>query len=503
MKSLTRITIIVFLITILSKILGIIRESILAFQFGTSYVVDAYSIAISFPSIIFAIFAGGVARSFVPIITRIKQPQKKIAFTNNVSIVLGTISLIFAAACMIFSGKITELLAPGFGTESETLAKHFIFLISMNLPIMVVYNIILAYLTSEEHFIVVNLCNSILANVIIIFSILVASVYHVDLLIWGYMLSYIIPLVCLTVFSCKRTDYEIRMEFKLKDSDFVELIRLAIPLGASLLLNQINSMVDRALASLIGEGAIAVLTYANKVQLLFYTLITTIVINVCYPRINKFFAEDKYDEGMNYISKGMMITSFVGIPVTVGLICFAEPIISLLFERGAFGSESTLGTAHCLLFYSIGMIFYSYREILLHALAAHKKQKMILKNTMIAIGINIILSVVLINFMQEKGLALATSIAGLVASMLMYNDIRKLNLKLWNKCMVLDLIKTCILSAIAAIIGIFIYGALNSLFMETIALLGAIVGMCVIYLVGALFFKMNIFRWGISAVIKR
>lgn len=501
--NLTKAALWVFLINIISKILGLLKETILAYKFGTSFIVDAYTVAITFPSIIFAVFAGGIAESFIPVIAGIDTEKDRIQFTNNVMIITSIVSIAMTIICIVFYGEIVELLAPGFGIESKELAGRFIFLISFIFPVMMAFNIIVAYLTSEEFFIATNVCNFIITNIILIVSIYIATPQNTDVLIIGYIVSYIVPLVCLLVYAYRKAHYRFRIVVDLRSQKLRELVKLSIPLGLSLIINQINAMVGRAIASYIGPGIIAALNYANKVQLIFFSLTTSIVMSICYPRINKHFAKQDFGTGMYYVQKGFMITSLFGVPICVALFIFAKPITEFIFERGIFASDSTLITSECLAYYAIGIPFYSYREILLRALAAYKKQNLILKNTAIAIAVNILCSIILMETLEHIGIALATSIAGIVASVLMYYDLKRLNLVLFNKENGMDIIKICIATIITIGLGVITYFCISFFIAHSIAFLIACFLMVMIYIYISFKININIFVWILGMIFKR
>lgn len=504
MGKLTKAVIYVFILQIASKVLGLLKESLLAYKFGTSFIVDAYTIAITFPSIIFAIFAGGIAEAYIPMMASIEGKQSGLKFTYNTMTILTCASLIVSFLCILLNAPIVDLLAPGFDTESLKLTQKLVLIISFIFPIMIAYNIIIAYTTFREHFITANFINLIIVNIIVIASILVASKAHPEVLSIGYVISQFIPLVCIWIIARKKLEFNFTFIFNLRDKNFKKLLTLAIPLGASLLVNQLNSMIDRIIASLLGEGVIAALGYANKIQLLFYSLTTSIIMSVCFPRINSHFVKHEYDQGMNYVRNGFMIATFIGIPIAATLFIFAEPITGLFFERGMFTAQSTEITAQCLAFYSIGIPFYSYREILLKALSARKRQDLILKNTTIAISANVILNLLLFRVLEHIGLALATSLSGVIATFLMYMDIKKVGLKLFHIEMWYDIIKiiicTIIMGAIGIILGLCLQQSLVNMKILTVVI---VLIMACSYLLLSYFSKVQILRWILGAVLPK
>lgn len=501
MSNLTKAAIWVFLINVIAKVLGLLKESVLAYKFGTSSIVDAYTIAITFPTIIFAIIAGGINEAFVPVITRIEGEEKKNNFVNDLIIIMSCVSVAMIIICMMFNDQIVDILAPGFTGESRNLSESFVFLISILIFPMAIFHVMTGLLNSEENFVIVNVCNLIIANLVIIISIFLADRKHSYILIIGYIMSYVVPLLVSWIYAKRKTYFKFKFSIDIKSDQIRELLKLAIPLGVSLIVNQINAMVSRALASTLGAGVVAALSYANKVQLVFYSLVASVMISVCFPRINRCFAKNEYNAGMQYIAKGFMIATLIGVPTAVILFIFAEPITNLIFERGSFDNESTYITAGCLAFYAIGIPFYSYREILLRGLSANKKQKLILKNTIIAIAFNVLLSFILMEPLGHVGLALATSLAGIIASVLMYYDLRKLKLELFDRDMLTDILKICICTVMIVIIGVIVYNYFGYAISETVALIISAAIMVILYLVGIVIFRVKIFKWMLNSIL--
>lgn len=98
--------------------------------------------------------------------------------------------------------------------------------------------------------------------------------------------------------------------------------------------DQINGVVDRMFASGLGEGVTSALSYANRVQSILLTLTTTIFIQVCYPRMNLYFAAGEKEKGSGYVQRALLIACYTSIPLVVMFALYAQPIVSLIFQRG-------------------------------------------------------------------------------------------------------------------------------------------------------------------------
>ena len=175
----------------------------------------------------------------------------------------------------------------------------------------------------------------------------------------------------------------------------------------------------------------------------------------------------------------------------------------MLFERGNFSSNSTIVTAECLLFYAVGMVFYSYREIFSRVLVANKNQRKVLKNTIIVVLLNISLNISLIGVLKHVGLALATSIAGIVASGLMYLDLKQEGLQFIDKEVILEIIKILFATLISSLGSYSLFRFVGDTIEGELSLILACIVFGLFYLSCSLLLNIKIVRWAIKTVIKR
>lgn len=477
MKSLVKSVTVTTFLLLISKVLGFIRELCLAHKFGTSRIVDVYDTCISLPTVLFMIFCTGFSNSYVPFYMRIRKGAARHTFFNNSLTILTVISLILTIMCEYLSKWIAMALAPGFDPIALSLLVQFVKIMVLILPFMVIFNITCAQMYTYEDFIFPAFCDYVIINIIIIFSILIASEAMPNILPIGYFLSTAIAAVLLWFVATRKKEICYKPRFCLHDPVFLRFCLLAIPLGISRLVNQLNSVADRIFASLLGEGVISAMGYANRVQLLFFSLTTDIFLSVCYPRVNQRFAEGDREGGLYYIRRAFLLAVYISVPVAGGLFLFANPVVAFLFQRGNFTTDSTAMTAGCLTFYALGLPFYALREIGLRALSASLEQKKILKNTMIAVGVNILLDFLLLRPMGYRGLALATSLAGMLSATLMLLDAQKMGLRVLERSQLSDLFKIFGCAALALTLSIFCYHFILSINVSFALMSAAVLGM--------------------------
>lgn len=457
--SLANKAVTMFFIMFFAKVLGFIRDILMAYKFGTTYVNDAYTVAITVPGVLFAIFASGFAQSYVPFYTRIKSKEKKNHFFSNIFITLIMFSIMVTVICVLISPALTKLLAPGFNEKTAVLTSKFISIIVLMFPFYTGFTVMSAHLQTEEKFAMANFCDFIIVNLIVIFSIAIANEKNSIILATGYCISMVIAFTILAIYfkHISKINFSICLG-QIKD-DFINLFKVAIPVGLSFMINQVNSITDQMFSSTLGNGVISGLNYANKIQSLFLTMTTTVFMTICFPRINKSFADGNKNDGMYYVKNGFLVGSILAIPFAVFIITFARPIVMIIFQHGAFDEGSTTITSGCLLFYSLGIPFYTYTEIESRTLAADMRQKIILKNTFIAVVFNIIVDYILMHLLGYIGLSLATSLSGVLLFVLMGYDLKKRELWGINKEILIDIIKI----TSAAIVSAFISSKLSNI----------------------------------------
>jgi len=475
MKNLAKSASVILAVHLLSKGLGFVREIALAYRFGTSYIVDVYTTCISLPTIIFAIYSYGFSESYIPIYTRVKREEQN-AFFSNVLTILFLLSILMATLCTALSGELALLLAPGFSGDAHTLLIQFVRLISLLLPILTTFSMLSAHVQAHEDFIFVNFCGFIIVNVIEIISIFLATESFPELLPIGYVSANLAAAVALWIYAVQKKELAYRPRFQPRNRFFLSLCSLAVPVGVSRLVNELNGLTDRVFASILGEGVISSLSYANRVQLLFYSLTTAIFLSVCYPRVNQRFAEGDREGGLYYIRRAFLLAAYISVPVAGGLFLFANPVVAFLFQRGNFTTDSTTMTAGCLAFYALGLPFYALREIGSRALSASLEQKKIMKNTVIAVGANILLDFLLLRPMGYQGLALATSLAGMLSAALMLLDARKLGLRVLERSQLPDLLKISGCAALALALASFCYHLVLPVNIPFALILAAVLG---------------------------
>lgn len=487
-----KITIIIMIITILSKIFGFTRDIALSYFYGASNVSDAYIIATTIPTVIFSFIGSGIATGYIPMYSRIEDSKGNgdadIYTSNliNILIIISTIIFIFA---FLFTEQLVRMFASGFVGDTLLLAIKFTKISILGIYFTGIVSILNGFLQIKGNYIVPSLVG-IPMNLLTILFIILSSKGNIMLLAIGTVISIFSQLLLVYPFA-RRKGYKHKFIFDLKDENMKQMAIIAIPVIIGVSINQINTLIDRTLASNIAIGGISALNYANKLNLFIHGIFVMSLTSVMYPKISKMVAQNDIDGLRKSISEVITSINFLVIPATVGAIIFAQPIVKLLFGRGSFDAEAIQLTSNALLFYSLGMIGLALREVLSRAFYSLQDTKTPMVNASISLLINIILNVILSKYMGIGGLALATSVSAIICTSLLFNGLTKKIGRLDYKKIIISLIKTIIASMFMGIICINVYNITLVRFDENISLIFAIIIGFLLYLIIAYLLKIE------------
>lgn len=417
---------IIMLITIISKIFGFARELTLAYFYGASSVSDAYLVSITIPNSIFALIAAGLVAGYIPMYSRIMQDDGEVVanrFTSNLINILIAFSTIMIILGLLFTEQIVKVFAVGFTGETLALAVSFTKITLLAIYFIGIITIYSGFLQIKGNYYIPALIGFPL-NLIIILSIVISPYTNVLVLAIGFIIAILAQLLLLIPFM-RKYNYRPKLVFDIKDKHIKRLAYIAIPIIIGVSVNQINVIVDRTLASQIVVGGISALNYAQKLNGFVQGLFVLSITVVLYPIISRMAVKKDMVGFKGALAESITGINLLVIPATVGFMLFATPIVSILFSRGAFGADALVLTSYALFFYSIGMIGIGLREVLTRAFYSLQDTKTPVINATIGVVLNIVLNIILSRYMGIGGLALATSIAAIFTSGLLFISLRK------------------------------------------------------------------------------
>lgn len=450
--------VIVMVVVVISKLIGMLRDVVLANYYGTSNVSDAYLIAVSVPTLLFYFIGHALSTAFQPIYNKVKVEKSELeadTYMNNLVCVSLIISAVLVVVLLAFPAFVVKLFASGFDAETNAIAVKIIRISSPSLFFMTIVNVWSGYLHAKNNFIV-SAGISLPRNISIIISIVISALYGLEWLGIGLLLAYFFEFLLLLPFVLKN-GFKPRILINFKCTEIKETWGLVVPIILGVGVSQINKIIDRSLASIIAVGAISALTYASVINTAIQEILVTTIITILFANCAKLVAEGNDKLVKQKLNKTLAIMQMLLIPAMFGVIVLAEPIVKLLLFRGSFDNNSLNLTVTALRFYTIGLIFVAFRDTMVKVFYAYKETKLTTIISIISIIINIIFNFILAKYMGVSGLALATSISAIVNCVVLFillvKKIGDFNLK----GLFANLIKTIFIAAVMAIIVYFIY----------------------------------------------
>ena len=427
--------------TFLSRIVGFVRDMVIAGFFGAGMAADAFFVAFRIPNLLRRLFAeGSLTIAFVPVFTEYFENDGEAVAFQMARSAFRLISLILALAAvmgMLLSPLIVRIMAPGFVISPEKLSLT-IGLTRFMFPYIFFIGLValsMGILNAMGHFAAPALAPVLLNLSMIVVVLFVSPYLHNPVygLAIGVLLGGFLQLVLQIPFLIRSGIF-----FWKAASLFhpglkrVGLLMLPTVFGAAVY--QINILVGTLLASLLPHGSVSYLYYADRLVQFPLGIFAIAAATAVLPSFSKSAAKKDKTALNNTFGYAMRLVAFITIPAMVGLIILREPIIRLLFQRGAFDAVTTSLTAQALLYYGIGLWAFSAVRIVVSLYYALQDTQTPVKMAAISVGVNIILGATLMWPMKHGGLALATSLASMVNLALLVHALKKkVGLLKWGK----------------------------------------------------------------------
>lgn len=451
--------------TLIAKILGFGRELALASAYGASGTSDAFLVAMNIPAVIFSAIGTSLGTAFIPLYCDLEAKQGKKAslrFSNNVLNIVVLLCVITSLVGVVFTEPIVKLFAVGFKGETLTQAIYFTRVLILGMSFLGMSYIMMAFLQVKENFVIPGLM-SVPYNMLIIISIFLSVTINPNLLPWGTLIGLSLQFIFQYPFARKK-GFKYRPYINLKDEYLKRMLWLIGPVLIGVAVTQVNSIVDRTIASTLVEGSISALNYATKLNQFVMGMFIVSISSVIYPMLSKLSTENNKKKFKESIVTAINVVTLIIIPISVGAIILAEPIVKLLFQRGEFDARATQMTAIALIFYSIGMLGFGLRDILGKIFYSLQDTKTPMINGIIAMVLNIVLNLAFVKYtnMGLGGLAFATSISSLVTIALLSVSLRRKIGAFGGKKIISVLIKSIIAALLMALVTKFTYNVIDA-----------------------------------------
>ncbi|UAW99035.1 murein biosynthesis integral membrane protein MurJ [Halopseudomonas nanhaiensis] len=430
--SLLRSGMVVSIMTMLSRVLGMVRDVVIAAYFGSGSSADAFFIAFKIPNFMRRLFAeGAFNQAFVPVLSEYRAKRAFEEVRDLVNRVAGTLALTLVgitAVGVAGAPVLISVFAPGFHDEPEKLALAADML-RITFPYLLLISLTAlcgSILNSYGRF-AVPAFTPVLLNVSMIGATLVLTPYFdqpVMALAWGVFIAGVVQLLFQLPFLAQIRLLPVPRPDR-KHEGVKRIMTLMVPALFGVSVSQINLLLDTVLASFLQTGSISWLYYADRLSELPLGAFGIAIGTVILPALSRQHAGDDPKGFAATLDWAVRMVLLVGVPAALALLLLAEPLIATLFHYGAMTEGDVLQSAAALRAYAVGVLTFMLIKVLAPGFFARQDMKTPVKIAMICMGANMVFNLILIWPLAHVGLALATSMSALLNAGLLWWGLRK------------------------------------------------------------------------------
>lgn len=435
--SLLRSSALVGGLTMTSRVLGLVRDIVIANTFGAGSSSDAFFVAFKVPNFLRRLFAeGAFSQAFVPVLSDYKAQGSAAAvqaLINRVAGVLGGTLLFLTGLAIIAAPLLTSLFAPGFLSQPEKfqLTADMIRITFPYLMLISMTGFCGAILNSYGRF-AVPAFTPVLLNVSLIFAALVAAPWFeqpVFALAWGVFFAGVIQLV-FQLPALYRLDLVPRPYWDTKDEGVRKILKLMVPALFGVSVAQINLLLDTVLASFLPTGSVSWLYFSDRLAELPLGVFGIAIATVILPALSAHRTADRVQDFSGTLDWALRCVLLLGVPAAVALIVLAEPVLITLFYHGELTLHDIEMASLSMRAYSLGIVAFMLVKVLAPGFYANKDTKTPVKIGVIAMGANMLMNFLFVLPLMylwnvgHVGLALATSLAAYLNAGLLLRGLR-------------------------------------------------------------------------------
>jgi putative peptidoglycan lipid II flippase len=418
--------------TLLSRILGLIRDVVIARQFGVSPYTDAFLVAFRLPNLLRRIFAeGAFSQAFVPILSEYRNTRSTEdtrAFVNHVTTLLALVLLLVSVVGVLAAPLIIYASAPGFVASPEKF-QVTVDLLRITFPYILFISLTSlagAVLNTWSRFSVPAFAPVLLNVSFIVFALWLTPYFDpsIEALAWAVFAGGLLQLAFLLPFLV-RIGMLPKFRLELRDTGVWRLLRLMGPAIFGVSVGQVSLLINTIFASFLVTGSVTWLYYADRLMEFPTGLLGVALGTILLPSLSKSFAEKTSEEYSRLLDWGLRLTFVLALPCAVALALLAVPLVATLFHHGAFSWQDVAMTRQALTAYSLGLLGLILVKVLAPAFYARQNIRTPVKIAIITLAATQLMNLAFIWHLRHAGLALAISLGACINAGLLYYKLRR------------------------------------------------------------------------------
>lgn len=421
---------------VVSRILGLLREMILARKFGTSPDMDAYAAAFRIPDLLFLIvMSGAFGAAFIPVFAGFIDRDDRERASRLASAMLtwtGIGIFVFSVVAFIFAGPLTTLVAPGYDAHTHNLTVELMRPLLLS-PVFLGLSIACKGILEAQNQFTWPALAPILYNIaIIVAAWFFTDTFGIQAVVWGVIVGAFLQLI-LQLPAVLRSGLTLRPTLDRAVDGLRDVIRLLSVRVIGLAAFQINFIFVTAFASMLGAQFVSGLNYAWLLLMLPHGVLALSLSTVAFPSLAALFGRGDRDGFARLLDRTMRPLLFLSIPASVGLVMIGRAVITIIFQGGQFNTESTDIVAGAFFWFSLGLVGYGLTEIVTRVFYAMQDTRTPVTTTVLTIILNVILARLLMDSMGVNGLALSLTVTTAAEALIMMAFLRQRTGKIFSE----------------------------------------------------------------------
>ena len=418
--------------TLLSRILGFVRDFVIARIFGAGILTDAFFVAFKLPNLLRRLFAeGAFSQAFVPILGEYKNkrtPEETRLLVDNVASLLFLITLVITAIGVVAAPVLIYLSAPGFAADPEKFALT-VQLTRITFPYILFMSLVAlsgGILNSWNRF-SIPAFTPVLLNLSFIAMALFAAPHVAEpvmVLAWAVLVGGALQLA-FQLPSLKKIGMLPRPSFNWRDSGVRRILKLMAPAVLGVSVAQVSLLINTVFASFLDTGSVSWLYYADRLMEFPSGMLGAALGTILLPSLARYHAGGKFNDYSKLLDWGLRLTMMLAAPAALALAIIAVPLIATLFHHGAFTSNDVMQTREALVAYSVGLLGLILVKVLAPGFYARQNMRTPVKIAVVTLCVTQLLNLVLVGWLQHAGLALSIGLAACLNAGLLFRGLRR------------------------------------------------------------------------------
>jgi putative peptidoglycan lipid II flippase len=479
---------------IASRLLGLVRETVIAYFFGASGLVSAFQAASTIPTMVYDLLIGGMlSAALVPVFSDYARPERRREFGAAVGAMLSVLALLVAGLVVLielFAAPVAQLVAGGFPPELLAITTTLLRIMTPAVWFLAVSGVVTAVLFALKRFTFPAFAAAVYNLGIIVAALLLHDRLSIFSLAVGVLLGSVLQLV-LQLPDVVRAG--VRIKLGLRHPALPRIWRLYLPILFGLMVSQVQVIIDRRLASGTGEQSLAWMRDATTLIQLPHGLVAVAISLAALPALSQFYAAGDETSFRQTLGRGLRAVLLLIVPATVGLLVLGQPIVELIFQRGAFMPADTTQVVRALNLYLLGLIPASIDWLLNYAFYARNNTLTPALVGVASVGIYLVVALALVRPFGYLGLVLADSVKHTGHFLIMVVLLRRQLGSLGDLRGGVTFLRTLVASLVMGLVVVLIAGAFGEILPAgfegnlVVVLLAGLVGVVVyLWIVGRL-----------------